>query len=73
MMIDVEDNVPAPIKKTWVKRYFPLNEMKIGQSILVPLDAMYAARMACRRHSQANKTEWTTKVTDGGMRIWRLK
>jgi hypothetical protein len=73
MMIDVEDNVPAPIKKTWVKRYFPLDEMKIGQSILVPIDAVYAARMACRRHSEKKETEWTTKVTDGGMRIWRLK
>jgi hypothetical protein len=69
----IEDNVPIPTQKNWQKRNLPLAEMKVGQSILIPKDAVYAARMAARRHSQAHGTEWTTKMTDGGVRVWRVK
>ncbi len=71
--VPIEDNVPLPIQKKWQKRNLPLSDMKVGQSILIPVEAVYAARMAARRHSKAHGTEWTTKITDGGVRVWRVK
>ena len=71
--LPIEDGVPLPIQRNWQKRNIPLSEMKVGQSILLPKDAIYAARMAARRHSKAHGTEWTTKLCDGGVRVWRVK
>lgn len=77
--IQIQKNIPIPSKTT--NRVYPFNEMEIGDSFLSEYKAeenKYAKSqkvyLAIWRFCQNNKDKkFTTKSTDYGIRVWRIK
>lgn len=68
----VESGIPIPDKET--RKNFMLGQMKVGDSILVPIkDRASVASSASHARAKTGK-EFTTKKTDDGqhVRVWRI-
>jgi hypothetical protein len=69
-MFQIEKNIPVPSKAS----LYPFRQMEIGDSFLVPADAITRARSALTAFRSANDNfKFATRTLDGGaLRIWRV-
>ena len=71
MTIQVETGIPAPLEARHGQREYPIVEMDVGQSFLVPNgNPNSIAASACRFGRQLGRKYRTAKV-QGGVRVWR--
>jgi hypothetical protein len=73
MQITIEKNVPVPTEKAW--RKYPLGEMEIGDSFVVPAEnRSHAARIAnsVRTSAYARGMKVTCLTSDKEVRVWLL-
>lgn len=77
----VEEGITIVGKRREFKNHFPFQQMKIGDSFLIPKDdplaespngVHYAAKMYARE-VKAGYTVTTRKLLDGTRRVWRIK
>lgn len=71
--IKIEKGVPMP--ETGSRYNYPFNEMKVGDSIVVPGDQSYSCISAICYYSKRHPgTKFSTrKQLDGTRRIWRTE
>ena len=69
-MYKIEKNIPAPQRTI---NNFPLSEMDINDSFLVPKEKRSSVQVAIRKYMNLNQnTSFVTKtLEDGTFRIWR--
>ena len=70
-MFEIEKFVPIPAGYAKSKKY-PFSEMEIGDSILFGESDMKAARSYSHAFGVRHGMKFTTRLVDGGMRIWRI-
>jgi hypothetical protein len=70
-MFETEKFVPIPAGYVKKKKY-PFAEMEIGDSIFFAEYAMKSARSCSHAFGVRNGMKFTTRLVDGGMRIWRI-
>lgn len=74
MDIKFENNIPIPLLSKQGKYAF-LNEMKVGQSFVIPIISGYI-KDTIKWRNQFHYRKWKCsirKVDDNNMRIWRTK
>jgi len=80
---DIEDNVPVPTWEPHPDKWavYPLNKMKVGQSIFIPTPANdrvahHRARSNASAYMTKAKNEfgwlYTLRSVEGGLRVWRI-
>ena len=70
-MLEIEKFVPIPDGYSKKKKY-PFAEMEVGDSILFAEHEMKAARSCSHAFGVRHSMKFTTRLVDGGMRIWRI-
>lgn len=77
----LEDNVPYqawnPNQNAKSKPKYPLAQMKVNQSFVVPENEILGVRSAIQYHQTmvSTKKKFATRTINGGksLRVWRLK
>jgi hypothetical protein len=71
----IEDNIPTP--RSWAK--YPFQEMGVGQSFFVPWDPKLApsvnklqSKLSSSARIVLGRGKVTTRIMDGGVRVWRI-
>jgi hypothetical protein len=67
-MYKIEKNIPLPGPSK-----YPLMEMKVGESFIVPKDDFQGVRGAIQKVQKAYKMRFTTRREDSSIRVWRSK
>lgn len=79
MNIEVENGIPLPPRCGGKRKKYPVEDLEIGQSFLVPMQNPQDAEMQNSIRSHINKTasrasiKISTRVVPEGLRIWRTK
>lgn len=79
-MFDIEKNVPIP-KGTRSRYQFPLANMDVGDSFLVPVDdasergvsSIRQALYSARKKDTDGSVKLATSMTPDGLRVWRVE
>lgn len=76
-MLKIETNVPLPMARASSRYDIPWKNIEVGQSVLVPsAEPLRRMRLQSNLLTYARKTlpDWkfTTRLEDGGVRIWRI-
>lgn len=71
--IVIEKSVPSEDKR--VRHNYPFADMDVGDSFFVKLDAngINVLRVLAYRYAKKNYCTFSTKQTDGGLRVWRIE
>jgi hypothetical protein len=74
-MIEINHNIPLPLKgsKKWSK--YPFEKMEIGDSFLFSSDKtkhLTARSSACLKAKKLSR-KFAVRITDEGVRIWRTE
>jgi hypothetical protein len=73
----IESGVPIPTGPVLRKSKYPLAGMQPGDSFFVPgakVSIQKSVRAAASVFSARNKgTEFTARLVEGGLRVWRVK
>jgi len=75
MKFKLEKDIPIPAKQTRKRpSIYPFNNMEIGESFLVPLNKLKAARIAVGTYKRRHP-DWgyASRTLPEGFRIWRIK
>lgn len=66
---EIQTGIPIPQDRA----SYPFRHMKVGQSVLVTGDdrEIFNARRAVSFWSKRNGPKFTSRLVDGGLRIWR--
>lgn len=73
----IEKNIPVPVGRKYT--YWPLKEMKVGDSILLPNNEpgfsglLNQLRTAASQNGIRGNRKYTVRITPDGARCWRLK
>lgn len=72
-MYDIENNVPIPRLKQPAAKY-PFRDLQVGQSFFVPDVAAREKSMRAQVYTAAKHlgVKFTTRVENGGVRVWRI-
>jgi len=78
--MEIEANVPIPSARRRVGRQhvFPLRDLEIGDSFLIPWGdhdrERYAAicRSVISRYGSRYRTKYATRTGEDGLRVWRI-
>jgi len=70
-MFEIEKFVPIPAGYVKKKKY-PFAEMEIGDSIFFAEPAVKKARSYAHAFGASHGMKFTTRLVDGGVRIWRI-
>jgi len=71
--IVIEKGIPCPSKQGGRKRVWPLHEMEVGDSFLIPKGRDNACRVSAIRMSKNGKQFLVRACIDGtGYRCWRI-
>lgn len=71
-MFEIEKFVPIQTGYAKKKKY-PFAEMEVGDSILFCESDMKSARSCSHAFGVRHGMKFTTRLVDGGMRIWRVE
>jgi hypothetical protein len=69
MNIKIDDNVPMPM--TWKNKY-PLMEMEVGQSFVVPAETKIPAFRRVASFHRSDGRRFSVRKTPDGYRCWRI-
>lgn len=75
MTLTIDKGIPIPKPYGWRAKLYPFEEMEIGDSFLVPLDAgkspsgIYAVISQAKKRHRINLT---SARVEGGLRVWRI-
>lgn len=73
----IEKNIPIPPVQSSKGEGYPFRAMEIGDSFMVPLKDKTARELQQRMARKANYVsarytmKFTTRVVEGGVRVWR--
>jgi len=81
-MYQIETNIPVPAAKSGGSSasVYPLGDMYVGDSFLVPLTPVTpedrrrvtAATSGYAARHKANGVKFSIRTVDGGLRVWRV-
>ncbi len=75
-MFVIEKGVPKPDKKG-MKAKYPLGQMEVGDSFLIPTegkDAQRSVQTECGSHwTRLKPKKFASRQVEGGVRIWRVQ
>jgi hypothetical protein len=73
-MIDIQKNIPLPPRTSARKRNkYPWEQLRIGDSLLLTVSSMNAARSMAHKVSKRLGYEFEIREWSGGFRVWRVK
>lgn len=67
----IEKGVPIPNKR--VDTLYPLHDLAVGDSFLVPLDRRHAASAKAYDHARNGGKKFEVRTVEGGVRVWRTR
>jgi len=69
----IEKGIPIPDRPSspWIG--YPWDEMRIGDSFLVPKTSAKSARNAAFSRGRAYKEKYVTRTVEDGLRVWRVE
>lgn len=72
MTIIIEDNIPLPRRTVGRKTKYPLDQLEVGQSFVVP--AKSPRRMASYAYTRGKKIgrRFAVRNVGSGVRVWRV-
>ena len=76
MAYDIEEKVPLPQPRLGGRKY-PWTEMKVGDSFIVTVDTEQQTAVqgtvagSARAYGKKHGQKFTTRIVDGGVRVWR--
>lgn len=75
LSISVESGVEMPDFKRRVGRLpkYPFEKMWVGDSFLVPSGKENSVRSQVRRRNRKGPEEYRVRMTDIGLRVWRVR
>ena len=66
-MFKIEQSIPVPESRA----AFPFEDMAVGDSVLIPAENALGARNAASYVRKKTGACFTSRKTEGGVRIWR--
>lgn len=69
--IKIEKGIPLPVARSRKKSIWPFDEMKIGDSFLMPKKLSRASSNASNHAKKLNKKFACRKVDENNTRVWR--
>lgn len=76
MTITIDKNIPIPQKAGGIGKLnsFPWNELEVGDSFLLTNTKPKSAHVAtARANARFKPKRFTSRVVEGGVRIWRCE
>lgn len=70
-MIEVESGIPLPDRARVRSPKYPFDEMKVGDSFLIPGDVKKPTLIALAARKRHRPKLFTVRETSEGFRIWR--
>ena len=72
----IEKGIPIPANATTgpgTPRKYPLAEMEVGDSFLAPLNRKGSVKSRASLHARKTGRQFCVRVTEAGVRVWRIK
>lgn len=66
--IVIEHDIPPPKKR----HRYPLEDMKVGDSILVPASVRHTSSIVST-YGRGRDAKFTCRTVEGGTRVWRIE
>lgn len=76
MTFEIEKNVAMPISTKSGYSSYPLSDMEVGDSFLIPdatMDQKVRARFAVTQDAKRKDRKYTTRTIPEGLRVWRIQ
>lgn len=74
MTYPIEKNIPMAKTRAQRQRKYPIREMKVGDSFLVPeKDVIKNLSQSVRNVAAEHGHKIAVRKVDGGVRVWRVK
>ena len=74
MTYKIEKGIPMTKPRAIRERKYPIREMKVGDSFLIPeKDLIQSQSQSVRTIASENGYKVAVRKVDGGVRVWRVK